>query len=99
MPLAAIEAQMIGIPVVGTNVGSLPEVVKNDETGLITLADAKSLANAIEVILQDPLLYNLLSEQSKFLANTRFAVEKMIKNHFQLYCSLTPKECKSESPG
>ena len=36
MPVALIEAQMAGKPVVATNVGSVSEVIINGETGFVT---------------------------------------------------------------
>jgi glycosyltransferase involved in cell wall biosynthesis len=51
---AAVEAQVAGTPVVGANGGSLREVVKNGETGiLVDREDPEELAEAIVQLLLD----------------------------------------------
>jgi len=52
--VAAIEAQACGVPVVVSNVGGLPEVIKDGKTGIIIPAkDAKALANALFILIED----------------------------------------------
>lgn len=52
---AAIEAQSQGVPAIVTDVGGLPEIVKDGETGLVVPPrDAQALADAIVAIAEDP---------------------------------------------
>jgi len=47
-----LEAQAAGIPVIGTKVGGVPDVVRDGETGiLIQPNDAKTLAETIELLI------------------------------------------------
>lgn len=48
-PITLIEAQALGRPVISTRVGSIPEIVKNGETGLLVKPEnPKELAKAIK---------------------------------------------------
>lgn len=54
-PLVLLEAMSIGIPVIATPVGGVPELVIHDETGLLTpIGSPKDLAAAIERLLGHP---------------------------------------------
>ena len=49
LPMVLIEAAAYGKPVVASNVGGIPEVVRNDESGLLVPArDANALRDALE---------------------------------------------------
>jgi glycosyltransferase involved in cell wall biosynthesis len=55
MPATAVEAHAVGLPVVGTNVGGIPEVVVQQQTGLLVPPrDTAALAAAILSLLDDP---------------------------------------------
>lgn len=50
-----IEAMAVGKPVVATNGGGIPEIVRNGETGLLVpMGDAPAMTAAIERLLADP---------------------------------------------
>lgn len=54
LPLVAIQAAQMGVPVVGTSAGGLPEVVVAGETGLIVAPeDTEALATSIASLLRD----------------------------------------------
>jgi glycosyltransferase involved in cell wall biosynthesis len=57
-----IEAQAMGLPVVSTLSGGIPEAVKNGETGLlVTERDPRALADAILLLMQDEELWQRYS--------------------------------------
>ncbi len=54
-PLVLLEAMAVGLPVVATAVGGVPECVRPGETGLLVPpADSATLAEAIIALLADP---------------------------------------------
>jgi glycosyltransferase involved in cell wall biosynthesis/CelD/BcsL family acetyltransferase involved in cellulose biosynthesis len=54
-PLAILEYMQAGLPVVATRVGGVPDIVANEETGvLVEPGDADALAAAIAGLLRDP---------------------------------------------
>jgi glycosyltransferase involved in cell wall biosynthesis len=57
-----IEAQAMGLPVVSTRSGGIPEAVKDGETGLlVTERDPRALAEAILKLMQDDALWQRYS--------------------------------------
>jgi glycosyltransferase involved in cell wall biosynthesis len=59
IPVSLVEAMSHGIPVIGTNTGGIPELIKPGTGLLVPACDAVALADAIELILSD----DRLSEQ------------------------------------
>jgi glycosyltransferase involved in cell wall biosynthesis len=88
MPVALIEAQLGGKPVVATDVGSIPEVILNNETGIITKNDVDSIVIAIESLLLDKQKYTEMSTLASARANSIFSVDRMIQAHIKLYNSI-----------
>ncbi|WP_348700001.1 glycosyltransferase family 4 protein [Duganella fentianensis] len=55
LPICVLEAMALGIPVVSTNVGGIPEVLDQGRCGiLLTPGDIPSLSQAILQLLQEP---------------------------------------------
>ncbi|GLH64253.1 glycosyltransferase [Parageobacillus sp. G301] len=62
--VAAVEAMACGVPVVVSNVGGLPEVVKDGITGLVVPKESpEKLAEAFETLLRDPSLRSKMGEK------------------------------------
>jgi glycosyltransferase involved in cell wall biosynthesis len=88
--MVLIEAQALGIPVVATKVGGIPEVVKDGETGiLVSPQDSQSLAQAINYLLADKQKRLTMGEAGKtWIRDKSFKAEDMIKEISQLYQGL-----------
>lgn len=56
MPAVAIEAALVGIPVVGTNVGDVAEVVTPDSGLLVDVGDVDALAEGVSLVLEGHVL-------------------------------------------
>jgi glycosyltransferase involved in cell wall biosynthesis len=55
LPLAILEAMAVGLPVVSTTVGGIPELVDDGRSGvLVPPGDARALAQALIAVLGDP---------------------------------------------
>ncbi|MCX6827590.1 MAG: glycosyltransferase family 4 protein [candidate division Zixibacteria bacterium] len=53
--IVLLEAMSFGLPIVASNTGAIPELVKNDENGiLVPSADAKALAIALDRLMESP---------------------------------------------
>ncbi|WP_203944846.1 glycosyltransferase, partial [Planotetraspora thailandica] len=87
-PLALIEAGMAGLPVVSTRVGSVPEIVRDGITGLLSGLDADELADHVVRLLSDPLTAHTMGEVAREWTNRAFAVERLVADTEALYRSL-----------
>lgn len=88
MPIALIEAQLAGKPVVATNVGGVAEVVQNNKTGFVTRKNTEDLAKALEKLINSKTLRTAQGKAAKAHAAKAFSVEKMINAHVSLYKKL-----------
>jgi glycosyltransferase involved in cell wall biosynthesis len=88
MPVALIEAQLAGKPVVATDVGSVSEVILNHETGIVTNKNAGSIASAVETLMLDKTTREEMGRLAIARAQALFSVDRMINAHIELYKSI-----------
>ena len=95
--LAVIEAMASGVPVVASDVGGIPEVVKHRRTGLLVQPGSPSaLADAILELLNAPATATRMRDAA--LADCqRFSVENMVSQVAELY--VTSLEQAKPTPG
>lgn len=94
-PLSLIQAGMAGLPVVSTSVGSVSEVVLNNETGIVTDLDVQQLADALENLANDPRLRAQLGATAKKFTLANFGVQRLVHDHEELYKKLVSNQAKS----
>jgi len=88
IPLTLIQAAQAGLPIVATNVGSISDIVINESTGYLTSTTAADMAGAIEKLVRDPQLRQMMGAAGKAHAERYFSLDRMIKDHSDLYRSL-----------
>ena len=89
MPMSVLEAMAEGLPVVASAVGGVPEVVVDEETGLLVPpGDAAALASAIERLLDDRELRVALGARGLERARTTFSLERFRADHLRAYRAL-----------
>jgi len=84
--LSALEALASGVPVIGSNTGGLPEVVRPGETGaLCPVGDVEAMAEAAKAILRDEARWRAMSEASAADARERFALDEVVARYERFY--------------
>jgi glycosyltransferase involved in cell wall biosynthesis len=94
-PLSLIQAGMAGLPVVTTNVGSVPEVVLDGVTGIVTGLDVQEIADALEKLVNDEVLLTKLGTAAQDFTLSNFGVKRLVRNHEELYKKLLSSRAKS----
>ena len=80
-PLTLLEAQLMENPVIATNVGGIPELMKNNETGfLIEKSDHHALIEKLELILNDDKNASILGKAGKAFVSSNFSWKIIAKN-------------------
>lgn len=85
VPLTLIEASMAGLPLVSTNVGSVSDVLVNDLNGYLVDSEPIALADALEKLIIDPVLRQIMGAAGRERAVRYFSLEKMSQDHTALY--------------
>ena len=84
-PNVVMEAQAVGLPVVATRVGGVPDLVVDGETGyLVEPDDINGLVNASVKILTNPQLRIRMGESARSRIANSFTVESMVQQYLQL---------------
>lgn len=94
-PLSLIQAGMAGLPVVTTNVGSVPEVVLDGMTGIVTGLDVQEIADALEKLVNDKVLRTKLGADAQEFTLSNFGVKRLVHDHEELYKKLLSSRAKS----
>ena len=94
-PLSLIQAGMAGLPVVTTNVGSVPEIVLDGTTGIITGLDVQEIANALEKLANNSDLRSQLGSAAQEFTRANFGVERLVHDHELLYKKLLANRARS----
>lgn len=83
-----VEALAAGLPIIGTPVGGIPDIIKDGETGLFVKVDnAKDLAEKIKRLLNDKNLSEKIVENGRKMAEERFSWNKIANSYEGLFKS------------
>lgn len=96
-PQIVLQAMAVGLPVVATRVGGTPELVHDQQTGLLVRSeDPVALAKALDALLTDlPKARALGAEGAKRLVSGGLTRSAMLERHLRVYESLI----SGRSPG
>jgi len=82
LPLTCIEAMATGLPIIGTDVPGIRDVVVPERTGyLVPIDDIEAVAGRSADLLSDATTYQTLSLASRQRAEEDFSKERMISQH------------------
>jgi glycosyltransferase involved in cell wall biosynthesis len=92
LPMAVIEAMAAGKPVVASNVGAIPELIRDGKTGiLIEPGNHSSLQEGIVRLLNDPMLRRDLGQNAQELVRKQFSLAAMGRKYYAEYQRATDR--------
>lgn len=96
--LSAMEAMVAGVPVIGSNVGGVYSLIKDDQTGiLVPPQDPLALAAAIIRLLDDKGLGLNMANAARELIKEKFSLEDMAKKVERLYKEAIEENAKDKN--
>lgn len=95
LPYALIEAQLLGIPIVATNVVGNNEVVENGKSGFL-FESAQQACRDIEILLNDEQIYGKMQAEALLNFKDKFdigiTIRKVEKNYEQIFENRSTRE-------
>ena len=89
IPQVIKEAFYLKIPVIATNVGGIPELIKTKKTGiLVEPKNSQSLLDEITNLLKNPILQEQLSENSHKFILENYTWQKLLNYYVEFYKNL-----------
>lgn len=87
--IALLEAMAMGKPVIGSQVGGIPEVIQPGVNGyLFPPADFICLTEAILQLVDNPLARFRMGQEGRRIVEEKFSLQKMVESIEDLYCEL-----------
>ena len=84
--LVALEAQASGLPVIGTAIGGLPEVVVHEQTGLLfPVGEINGMAHGALELLKNSSLYDRFRKSARQRAVKHFDSKLIIPQYESFY--------------
>jgi glycosyltransferase involved in cell wall biosynthesis len=81
-----LEAQINGVPVIGTSSGGIPEAIDDNKSGFVVEPrDVLALSEKINILKNDKKLYERMSQAAKDFVKKEFSWQKNNDKHLEIY--------------
>jgi L-malate glycosyltransferase len=79
-PMALLEAMLYGLPVVASNVGGIPDVIKSGENGILVSPGApQEIGSAISLLFSSKELRSKIGEKGRETAQEKYSMKQWIQ--------------------
>jgi len=93
LSLALIEAMSVSLPVIGTEIGGIPEVIEDGESGfLVSPGSSEQLAEALKKLVNDQALRTGMGLRGRQMYEEKFTLPRMIRQIETLYDHFLERE-------
>ncbi|MGD2434424.1 N-acetyl-alpha-D-glucosaminyl L-malate synthase BshA [Bacillus velezensis] len=91
--LVLLEAMACGVPCIGTNIGGIPEVIKDQVSGfLVEVGDIQAASEKALAVLEDTQLSKRLTDHALKMAETAFSSQRIVSQYERIYDELAGPE-------
>jgi glycosyltransferase involved in cell wall biosynthesis len=98
-PMVVLEAMAVGVPVLGAEIGGVPDLIEDRKTGLLFRpTEPESIRNAFQTLLGAPGLGDQLAAEARRSALLRFHPTEVARRHVEIYREIAGLQAESASP-
>jgi glycosyltransferase involved in cell wall biosynthesis len=91
LPQVCLEAMSVGRPVIGSNIGGIPEMIDNGKTGyLVKPKDPKQISEKVIKLFKNQKLLKIMGKRAH-IKSAQFSIEEHINNLEKLYGKILKK--------
>ncbi|KNX33764.1 MULTISPECIES: N-acetyl-alpha-D-glucosaminyl L-malate synthase BshA [Bacillus amyloliquefaciens group] len=91
--LVLLEAMACGVPCIGTNIGGIPEVIKDQVSGfLVEVGDIQAASEKALAVLEDTQLSKRLTDHALKMVKTAFSSQRIVSQYERIYDELAGPE-------
>jgi len=85
LPRVIMEAQALGKPVIGSNVGGIPELIEDGQNGFLFKAgDSGDLAEKLRILLKDKKMALEMGQRGREFVKEKFSNEKYTSSYLEM---------------
>ncbi len=84
MPMTIIEAMASGLPIVATDVGGVPDMITDNEDGILCQNTSTAIADALERLIESSKLRSKLGKNA-IVTSKKYSSDIMAEKYFNLY--------------
>jgi glycosyltransferase involved in cell wall biosynthesis len=89
VPVAAVEAMQVGVPVVASAIPGISELIMDRRTGLLAeVGNVEQFATAVRWILGNPEATMELTQAAQRVAHEEYSTNRQLEEHLKVYASL-----------
>jgi len=88
LPIAILEAMRLGLPIIGTNIGGIPDLVKPGHNGWLIEPTVTALSDTFRDILYGKPDLAILGMHSLQLFQSKYTIDKMINAYLNIFKKL-----------
>jgi glycosyltransferase involved in cell wall biosynthesis len=81
----ALLAMSAGVPVVASNIGGLPEIIRHGENGLLVDNTPAAIAAAVRQLVDNPAFAWRIGDAARRTVMERFTVDHMVRRTMEVY--------------
>ncbi len=97
-PRALLEAMACGLPCIGTNVSGIRSILQHEITGHLCDTDAESIAAAIQSVLAQPGLMQLMGENARQYTVENYSLPKLAQREFAVLADVARRNPVDSAP-
>ena len=84
VPMTLIEAMGTGMPILASNVGGIPDMIENEESGLLCEPTVDGVVRGLERLIESEEDRKRYGENA-IISSEKFSADKMAKDYYEIY--------------